>query len=105
MDIRRIEKVQETVRKWILGTKRLGYKERLKRLSHLPLSLYHESHILLVLIDIIKGRFNIEWKPFAEISKTPQNKQASELKVLKTRIKRKQDSIFLSRKIPCKRFW
>ena len=97
-DIRRIEKVQETVTKGILGTKRLEYKERLSFLL-LPLSLYHEMHVLLVFIDIIKGRINMEWKPFRKISETPQNTWASELKEnkIRTMTKVKQDSEVWSR--------
>ena len=55
-----IENLQEKASKWILGTNRLDYQYRLKRLSILPLPLYHEMHVLLTFVDIVKGRYNIE---------------------------------------------
>ena len=99
-ELRMIENLQEKVSKWILGTNRLDYKDRLKRLLILPLPLYHEMHVLLTFVDIVKGRYNIEWESFVQVQyKSEQNTRAQELKFYKTRIllKKKQESDFWTR--------
>ena len=99
-ELRMIENLQEKASKWILGTNRLDYKDRLKRLSILPLSLYHEMHLLLTFVDIVKSRYNIEWESFVQVQyKSEQNTRAQELKFYKTRIllKKKQESDFWTR--------
>ena len=97
-ELRMIENLQEKASKWILGTNRLDYKDRLKRLSILPLSLYHDMHVLLTFVDILKGRYHIEWESFVQVQ-SEQNTRAQELKFYKTRIrlKKKQESEFWTR--------
>ena len=83
--------------KWILSTSQLSYRTRLLRLSLLPLSMYHEMHVLLVFIDIVRGRYNIEWKRFVDISERQVSQtRNSEIKIFKTRklMKQKQESDF-----------
>ena len=95
-----IEKLQEKASKWILGTNRLDYIDRLKRLSILPLSLYHEVHVFLTFVNIVKGRYNIEWETFVQVQyKSEQNTRAQEMKFYKTRnlLKKKQESEFWTR--------
>ena len=95
-----IENLQEKVSKWILGTNRLDYKDRLKRLLILPLSLYRKMHVFLTFVDIVKGRYNIEWESFVQVQdKSEQNTRAQELKLYKTQIllKKKQENDFWTR--------
>ena len=99
-ELRMIENLQEKASKWILGINRLDCKDRLKRLLILLLSLHHEMHVLLTFVDIVKGRYNIEWEIFVLVqNKSEQNTRAQELKFYKTQIllKKKQDSDFWTR--------
>ena len=57
-------------------------------------------HVLLTFVDIVKGRYNIEWESFVQVQyKSEQNTRAQELKFYKTRIllKKKQESDFSTR--------
>ena len=99
-ELRMIENLQEKASKWILGTNRLDYKDRLKRLLILRLSLHHEMHVFLTFVDIVKGRYIIEWESFVLVqNKSEQNTRAQELKFHKTLIllKKKQNSDFWTR--------
>ena len=49
-EFKMIENLHKKASKWILGTNRLDYKDRLKRYSILPLSLHHEMHVLLTFV-------------------------------------------------------
>ena len=47
-------------KKWILSTGQLTNDGRLRSLYTFPLSLYHELHVLLIFLDIVSDRYNIE---------------------------------------------
>ena len=63
-DMKKMETVQKRATSWILNTKQLDYKERLKRLQLLPFSLYQELHVVLMFIDILNDRYNIAWTDY-----------------------------------------
>ena len=99
-ELRMMENLREKASKWILGTNRLDYKDRSKRISILQLPLYHEMHVLSTFVNIVKGRYNIVWESFVQVQyKSEQNTRAQELKFYKTRIllKKKQESDFWTR--------
>ena len=66
-DMKKMETVQKRATSWILNTKQLDYKERLKRLQLLPFSLYQELHVVLMFIDILNNRYNIAWTDYVQI--------------------------------------
>ena len=66
-DMKKMETVQKRATSWILNTKQLDYKERLKRLQLLPFSLYQELHVVLMFIDILNDRYNIAWTDYVQI--------------------------------------
>ena len=80
--------------KWILSTWQLTYKDRLPSLDILPLSLYHELHVLL-LLDIVSGWYSIEWRNFIQVSEQhDQNTRTGDTRRFKTRnlSRQKQES-------------
>ena len=57
-------------------------------------------HVLLTFVEIVKGRYKIEWKSFVQVQyKSEQNKKTQELKFYKTQflLKKKQESDFWTR--------
>ena len=64
------EKVQHRASIWILGTNKLSYKSRLQRLHLLPLSLYHEMHVVLLFARIINSKTDIDWEKYVQIIDT-----------------------------------
>ena len=86
--------------KWILSTGQLTYKDRLRRLDILPLSLYRELHVLLLFLDIVSGRYNIEWQNFIQVNEQHgQNTRTGDTRRFKTRnlSRQKQESNFWTR--------
>ena len=83
-DLRHTESVQEKAVRWITG-RRESYKETLLRLKLLPLSLYHELHVLLPLVDIIHKKYNLNWTNYLNVTKVTQPTRSENLSVFKTR--------------------
>ena len=44
---------------WIFGTSNLDYKDKLLKADLLPLSLYHELHVILLLQKSLKERWTL----------------------------------------------
>ena len=84
--------------KWILGTSQLEYKERLRRTKLLPLALYHEMQVLLLIIQIFLNTYDLEWRKFVQQEGKTRIK---EIRVFKTRkfFKQKQASDFWMRAV------
>ena len=85
-ELQTIETIQKRATAWILGTYQITYKDRLERLKLLPLSLYHELHVILVFLDVLKGRYDINWRKYVE-SDTHGNQttRSSQMNKCKTR--------------------
>ena len=64
------EKVQHRASILILGTNKLSYKSRLQILHLLPLSLYHEKHVVLLFARIINSKTDIDWEKYVQIIDT-----------------------------------
>ena len=62
-DLRAVENMQRKVVAWILGPNGLSYK-KLVTLDLLPLSLYQELHVLLLLAKIMNGNIDIDWTKY-----------------------------------------
>ena len=69
-----LEKVQQRATKWILGNKQNPYKSSLTTLQILPLSLYQEMHVLLLFANILRGKTDLEWWRFIEITESNRPK-------------------------------
>ena len=61
------EILQKKTSKWMLRYCPIGYKERFQKLKLLPVSLYHELHVLLSFISIVNDKFRLDWKSKLEI--------------------------------------
>ena len=86
--------------KWILSTGQLTYKDRLRRLDILSLSLYQELHVLLLFLDIVSGRYDIEWQNFIQVTEQhDQNTRTRDTRRFKTKnlSRQKQESDFWTR--------
>ena len=59
MERKNIERIQRRATAWILGRRETKYKE-LSKLKLLALTFYFELHDLLMLLDLMKGSFNIK---------------------------------------------
>ena len=68
-ELKEVEEIQMTATKCILSSVQLTYKDRLRKLDILPLSLYHELHRLLLFLDIVSGRYKIKWQSFIQVTK------------------------------------
>ena len=62
-----IESVQKKAANWITGAK-FPYKEQLLKLNLLPLSLYHELHVVLLFAKILTGKVDLNWKLHVSIT-------------------------------------
>ena len=67
VELSQIESVQKKAAKWITGAK-IPYKEQLLKLNLLPLSLYHELHVVLLFAKILTGKVDINWKLHVSIT-------------------------------------
>ena len=63
-DVRVIEHVEQKAVAWILGQNSLTYREKLVTLYILPLSLYQELHVILLLAKIMNGNIDIDWTKY-----------------------------------------
>ena len=63
-ELRVIENVQQKAVAWILGPNDLTCKEKLVTQAILPLSLYQELHVILLLSEIMSGNFDIDWTKY-----------------------------------------
>ena len=72
--------------KRILYNGQLIFKDRLRRLDILLLSFYHELHVPLLILDIVKCRYNIEWRNFIQVTKqNDPNSKTGNTRRFKTR--------------------
>ena len=62
-DMKLLESVQRRCRRWIAGSS-MGYKERLIKLNLLPITLYIQMHDLLLLSNILNGKFDYDCSKF-----------------------------------------
>ena len=67
-ELRAVEQVQIHATKWILKDATNDYKTRLQILKLLPISLYHELHVLLLFIKILNGKYRMNWEDSVTIS-------------------------------------
>ena len=67
VELSQIESVQKKAANWITGAK-IPYKEQLLKLNLLPLSLYHELHVVLLFAKISMGKVDLNWKLHASIT-------------------------------------
>ena len=67
VELSQIESVQKKAAKWITGAK-IPYKEQLLKLNLLPLSLYHELHVVLLFAKILTGKVDLNWKLHVSIT-------------------------------------
>ena len=86
-DLKIIESVQIKTSKWILRYCPIGYKERLQKLKLLPLSLYHELHVLLTFISIVNDKFRLDWKSKVEIVKIDKRRSSVQYKCKEMKFK------------------
>ena len=75
-DLKIIESVQKKETAWILSPTQ-EYKDRLISLHILPLSLYHELHIPLLLLKIRTGKTELQRKKFISVKEKNQTRYAS----------------------------
>ena len=58
---------------WWITRRRENYKENLLRLKLLPLSLYHELHVLSLFVDIIHKIYSLNWTNYLNVTKVTQS--------------------------------
>ena len=75
-DLKIIESVQKKATAWILSPTQ-KFKDRLICVHILPLSLYHELHIPLLLHKILTGKTDLLWKKFIRGKEKGQTRYAS----------------------------
>ena len=105
--LKKVEAIQMKARKWILSTGQLAYTDRLRRLDILPLSLYHELHVLLFFLDIFSGRY-IDWQKFLQVTEQlDQNTITGDTRLFKTRniLRQTGERLLDERRIPCEPHW
>ena len=79
----KIEKLQKRATSWILSGRNCTYKEKLKALKLLPLSLYVEMQDLLLLLSLLDNKFDIKVNfEYQDFEKTRQSARG-ELKIAK----------------------
>ena len=100
-DLKKVEGIKMKATKWILSTGQLTYIDRLRRLDILPLSLYHELHVLLLFLDIVNGRYNIEWRIFIQVTEQhDQNTRTRDNKTFRDQESRDRNRKATSRREP-----
>ena len=63
-----IESVKQKAVSWILPNKVLSYKEKLLTLGILPLSQYHDLHVLLLFAKILNEEVDFDWRIYVTIT-------------------------------------
>ena len=86
-DLKIIESLQMKTSKWVLRYCPFGYKERLQKLKLLPVSLYHELHVLLTFISIVNDKFRLDWKSKVEIAKIDKRRSSVQYKCKEMKFK------------------
>ena len=86
----------------ILGTKSFDSKVRIDKLGLLPLCLYHELHVPLVLIDTVNWKYPIDWSKFVGfIDSNKSNTGTADPNLLETRTSKRKSATM---KTPCDHF-
>lgn len=96
LGMQEIERVQQVATKWIVSAS-MPYKERLRWLNLLPLSLYSEMHDLLYLLSIQNGDYDYNMTSTdVQTTRTETTRQADRggFRLPKTRLTRTDDNFF-----------
>ena len=59
-EAKEIEKIQKRATAWILNTWDMKYKDRLRKLNLLPLTINFELHDVLLYINFLEGKYDIK---------------------------------------------
>ena len=94
-DLSNIERIQKSATQWILN-KTFPYKERLKELNLLPLSMYFELHSLLMFCAITDHKYDIKTSDYISRNTNERTRQGSNssFNIPKTRLKRTDDNFW-----------
>ena len=94
-DLSNIERIQKSATQWILNIT-IPYKERLKELIFLPLSMYFELNSLLLSCAITDHKYDIKTSDYKSRNTNERNRQGSNssFKIPKTRLKRTDDNFW-----------
>ena len=84
-EMREIERVQQKATTWILNYS-IGYKERLRTLKILPLSMYIELHDILFLQSVMDGKYSVSENSIPISLRESTTRQCSEFELNKNRI-------------------
>ena len=91
-----IERVQKKATAWLLSPTQ-ECKDRFTSLHILPLSLYHELHIPLLLHKIPTGKTDLQWKTIISVKEKGQTRYASMKKNENKQFRlQKSESVFFS---------
>ena len=92
-DLSDIERIQKSATQWILDNT-IPYKERLKELNILPLSLYFERHSRLMFCAITDHNYDIKTSDYISCNTNERSRQGSNssFNIAKTRLKRTDDN-------------
>ena len=75
-DFSNIERIQKSATQWILNNT-IPYKERLKELNLLPLSMYFELHSLLLFCAITDHKYDIKTSEYISRNTNERTRQGS----------------------------
>ena len=94
-DLSNIERIQKSATQWILNNT-IPYKERLKELNLLPLSMYFELHSLLLFCAITDHKYDIKTSDYISRNTNERTIQCSNssFNFPKTRLKRTNDNFW-----------
>ena len=94
-DLSNIKRIQKNATQWILNNT-IPYKERLKELNLLPLSMYFELHRLLLFCAITDHKYDIETSDNISRNTNEWTRQGSysSFNIPKTRLKRTDDNFW-----------
>ena len=91
--MREIERVQQKATTWILNYS-IGYKERLRTLKILPLSMYIELHDILFLQSVMDGKYSVSEDSIPISLRESTTRQCSEFELNKNRISKTDENFW-----------
>ena len=93
-DLSNIERIQKKATQWILNT--IPYKEKLKELNLLPLSMYFELHSLLLFCAVPDHKYYIKTSDYISRKTKERSRQGSNssFNIPKTRLKKTDDNFW-----------
>ena len=92
-EMREIERVQQKATTWILNYS-IGYKERLRTLKILPLSMYIELHDTLFLQWVMDGKYSVSEDSIPISLRESTTRQCSEFELNKNRISKTDENFW-----------